>query len=259
MTRSPTGTKVVAARNIHKHFGTVTALSGASLEIPCGQVTALVGDNGAGKSTLVKIVSGVLQPDAGSLMIDDEPVAFDSPNVARRHGVHTVYQDLALADNLDVVENLFLGTELRSNVLGMRLPWISRSRMEAESRQLLRDLGISTIQDLGQRIEMLSGGQRQTVAIARAVKDAASVVILDEPTAALGVVQSAQVMENIRKVRELGAGVLLVSHNLREVFEVSDRITVMRLGQVNAVFKKDEVGEEDVVGAIVGSRGKGVR
>jgi D-xylose transport system ATP-binding protein len=237
-----------------KRFGTVTALVNVHLEIPCGQVTALVGDNGAGKSTLVKVLSGVHPPDSGTIELDGEVVHFESPSAASRHGVHTVYQDLALADNLDVVENLFLGSEICKRVLGVRVPWIARRESEAATRKLLDELGITTIRSINQRIEMLSGGQRQTVAIARSVKQAASLVILDEPTAALGVVQSKTVMQNILRVRTSGAGVLLVSHNLREVFAVADRIAVMRLGECVGVFDKTKVDEEDIVGAIVGSR-----
>jgi D-xylose transport system ATP-binding protein len=244
-------------RGLSKHFAGVTALDGADLRIEFGKVTALVGDNGAGKSTLVKILSGVMGPDEGEIRVKGELVSFDSPNVAIAWGVHTVYQDLALADNLDVVENLFLGSELRTQLMDVRLPILNRREMERQAHELLTQIGITNIGRLTQRIETLSGGQRQTIAIARALRERASVVILDEPTAALGVKQSAQVQKAIRKLREVGTGVLIVSHNLQEVFRVADAIAVMRLGKVVDVFDARDCREEEVVAAIVGTRSRG--
>jgi D-xylose transport system ATP-binding protein len=240
--------------HLRRTFGSVVALADASLEIPFGQVTALVGDNGAGKSTLVKLLSGVYTPDSGEIQIRGTSHDFYRPRDAQDRGIHTVFQDLALAENLDVVENLFLGQELRVKVGPFSLPWLARRRMEAEAAALLDELGITTIKRLDLDIDGLSGGQRQTVAIARATKDNADLVILDEPTAALGVVQTEQVMNNIRRVREKGSAVLLISHNFREIFEVADRIAVMRLGQVVKVFQTAATDEHSVVSAIVGAQ-----
>jgi ABC-type sugar transport system ATPase subunit len=246
----------VGVHNLVKHFAGVTALDGATLTIPYGKVTALVGDNGAGKTTLVKMLSGVMAPDDGDISVCGEHVMFHTPKVARAYGVHTLYQDLALADNLDVVENLYLGTEMKRRIFGRTLPILNRPAMEAACKRVLEDIGITTIGSLNQPMETMSGGQRQTVAIARAVRERADVVILDEPTAALGVRQSAQVVKAIRQLRAAGTGVLLVSHNLREVFDVADLIAVMRLGSVIAVFERDATDEEEVVAAIVGVRGR---
>jgi ABC-type sugar transport system ATPase subunit len=244
----------LSVSDLTKHFAGVTALGGASLTIPFGKVTALVGDNGAGKTTMVKMLSGVMTPDSGEIRICGQPVAFHTPKMARMCGVHTLYQDLALAGNLDVVENLYMGTEIKRRVFGMKLPLLNRPAMEAETVQLLDDLGITTIGDLRQPMETLSGGQRQTVAIARAVREQARIVMLDEPTAALGVKQSAQVTKAIHRLKAAGTGVLLVSHNLREVFDVADLIAVMRLGKVINVFDAGSTGEEEVVAAIVGAK-----
>jgi D-xylose transport system ATP-binding protein len=243
----------VVVQGVSKHFGHVAALSDASMEIPFGQVTALVGDNGAGKSTLAKVLSGVVLPDQGQITVSGNAVFLDSPNAARRQGIHTVYQDLALADNLDVVENLFLGQERRKKIFGVTVPWLDRSSMDETTLDLLSSLGITTIRSINQQIELLSGGQRQTVAIARAVREEAALVILDEPTAALGVRQSAHVMDAIGRLRQQGTGILLVSHNLYEVFAVSDRIAVMRLGRVTKVFQTDSIDEQTVVAAIMGA------
>ncbi len=251
------GEDAIRVKHIRRTFGSVTALADATLEIPYGKVTALVGDNGAGKSTLVKTLSGVYVPDSGAIEIGGRQVLLGNPKDAQREGIQTVFQDLALAENLDVVENLFLGKELRLSLGALKLPWLARRRMEDESAMLLKELGITTIRSLDQEINDLSGGQRQTIAIARATKDRADLVILDEPTAALGVVQSAQVMENIRRVRERGSAVLLVSHNFREIFEVADRIAVMRLGEVVKVFNAADVSEQAVVAAIVGAKEEG--
>jgi ABC-type sugar transport system ATPase subunit len=244
----------VTVHNLRKEFGSVTALDGATLRIEYGKVTALVGDNGAGKSTLVKCLSGVMFPDGGEIRVCGAPASFDSPNIARSYGVYTLYQDLALADNLDVVENMFLGGEMKRRVAGIKIPILNRPAMETTTARLLDEVGITTIGSLSQRMETLSGGQRQTVAIARAVRERASIVILDEPTAALGIRQSEQVKETIGRLRAAGTGVLLVSHNLQEIFAVADVIAVMRLGCVVDVFDARTVSEDEVVGAIVGTR-----
>lgn len=245
----------VAVHGLRKEFGSVTALDGVNLTIEYGKVTALVGDNGAGKSTLVKCLSGVMEPDGGEIHVCGEPAWFDSPTLARAYGVHTLFQDLALANNLDVVENMFLGTELKRRILGIPLPLLNRPAMENRTAELLDEIGITTIGSLSQRMETLSGGQRQTVAIARAVREQAAIVILDEPTAALGVRQSEQVKETIHHLRANGTGVLLISHNLKEVFEVADFIAVMRLGRVVAVYDAGSVEEDEVVSTIVGLSG----
>jgi ABC-type sugar transport system ATPase subunit len=245
---------VVEIEAATKSFGTVEALRGASLALHAGRVTALVGDNGAGKSTLVKILSGVLQPDGGKLYVGGREVELRDPQAARQHGIHTAFQDLALVGSLSTVENMFLGDELRVKVAGMRTPWLDRKAMRREAERALANLGITTLSDVERHIQTLSGGQRQTVAIARAVREAARVVILDEPTAALGVKQSNQVLRLVERLRESGTAVLVISHNLREVFEVSDNVVVLRLGQAVAEFETRETDEEAVVAAIVGAR-----
>jgi D-xylose transport system ATP-binding protein len=242
---------------INKRFGAVEALRGASLALAAGEVTALVGDNGAGKSTLVKIMSGVLAPDDGTLLFRGQPLALRDPHAARNQGIHTVFQDLALVDTLSTVENMFLGDELKLRVFGVRTPWLDRARMRRETMRALGDLGITTLRDPLTRIESLSGGQRQSVAIARAVRERAPLVMLDEPTAALGVTQAAQVLKLMDRLRDAGTAVLVISHNLREVFAVADRVIVLRLGRVVAEFLIRETSEEEVVSAIVGARFSG--
>jgi D-xylose transport system ATP-binding protein len=242
---------------ISKYFGSITALQGASLSLHVGEVTALVGDNGAGKSTLVKIISGVLQADDGTLAVDGKRVELRDPRVARQHGIHTVFQDLGLVGSLSIVENLFLGTELRVRQFGVRTPWLDRQAMAQETRRALGNLGITTVSNVHSRVETLSGGQRQSVAIARAVREKARLVILDEPTAALGVQQAAQVLALIGRLKAAGTSVLVVSHNLREVFAVSDRVIVMRLGAIVEEFVTANATEEEIVRAIVGARVRG--
>jgi D-xylose transport system ATP-binding protein len=240
--------------NVSKSFGSINALEGVSLQIAAGRVTALVGDNGAGKSTLVKIMSGVLVPSSGSLRVGGRPVELSDPRSARRHGIHTVFQDLGLVGSLSIVENMFLCTEMRIRALGVRTPFLDREAMRAAARKALDDLDVTTVKDIDAPVESLSGGQRQSVAIARAVREHARVVIMDEPTAALGVAQSAQVLRLMERLRSAGAAVLVVSHNLREVFAVSDVVVVLRLGKVAQIFETSETNEEEVVGAIVGAR-----
>jgi D-xylose transport system ATP-binding protein len=243
---------VLRAEGIAKRYGAVVALDGATLAIPAGKVTALVGDNGAGKSTLVKTLSGVVRPDSGTIRIGGKMVQIGDPRVARANGIHTVFQDLALVGSLDIVENVFLGDEVRAKFAGQRLPWLDRAVMARATAEALESLHVTTIADLNQPVEALSGGQRQTVAIARAVRRAARLLILDEPTAALGIKQAAQVLRAVERLREAGTAVLLISHNLREVFAVSDFIAVMFLGQVVGMFETKNVTEERVVSTIVG-------
>jgi ABC-type sugar transport system ATPase subunit len=255
---------VLQAHDVSRHYGSIVALKGASLTLRAGEVAALVGDNGAGKSTLVKLMSGVIQPSGGEIEVAGTRVSLSDPQAARDLGIHTVFQDLALVDCLTTIENMFLGNELHATLMGRRMPWLDRRRMRRETMAALANLGITTLRDPGVRIESLSGGQRQSVAIARAVREEAKLVILDEPTAALGVSQAAQVLQLMQNLRAAGTAVLVVSHNLREVFAVTDRVIVLRLGEVVAEFRTSETSEAEVVAAIVGSRdrfnaGKGER
>ena len=218
-----------------------------------GEIVALVGDNGAGKSTLIKCISGVHPPDKGTILVGGEEVKIHVPNDATRLGIETVYQDLALCDNLDVVANMFLGRETaRPQLIGP----IKELPMEKRSLGVLDGLHVTTIPSVRQRVVSLSGGQRQSVAISRSVMWSAKVVILDEPTAALGVAQTEQVLALIRRLREQGLGVIVITHNLHEVFAVADRIIVLRLGRRVATFTHAGTSPEDVVAAITGARGE---
>ncbi|MET7424789.1 ATP-binding cassette domain-containing protein [Dactylosporangium sp. NPDC005555] len=236
---------MLAASNISKRYGAVQALDGVSLDLPDGEVVALVGDNGAGKSTLVKVLSGVVTADDGAIEQDGRPVRIASPHEAQQLGVSTVHQDLALCENLDVVGNLFLGAERR------RWTVLNHIRMERSARDLLSSLDVR-IRDIRVPVAMLSGGQRQSVAIARALIGEPRVVILDEPTAALGVEQTAQVLDLIRRLRDRGLAVLVISHNLADVRAVSDRIVVLRLGRNAGEFSTAASTPEAVVAAITG-------
>jgi simple sugar transport system ATP-binding protein len=243
---------VLETEDVFKAFGHVAALRGVTVQIWPGEVVGLVGDNGAGKSTLVGCMSGVLSPDEGTIKLGGEQVAFHSPADAHSAGIETVYQDLSLALDLEPVANIFLGRELtRRSMLG-RLGVLDWSRMRPEGRRALADIGIN-LPSLRRPTSALSGGQRQAVAIARAVKWASKLVLMDEPTAALGVAQSAIVLETIRRVRELGTPVVLITHNLHDVFAVTDRIVVLRLGSVAGVFKTADTSHDEVVAAITGA------
>ncbi|PSH62248.1 ABC transporter ATP-binding protein [Phyllobacterium sophorae] len=246
------GVLAVEANSIVKRYGAITALDGASLALPKGKVTALVGDNGAGKSSLVKVISGVVRPDSGTLRVGGEKVEIANPRMARGCGIHTVFQDLALVGPLDVVENCFLGDEVYWRMGPVKLPFLNRFHMAQVTRQALDRLDATTVQDLSQPVEVLSGGQRQTVAIARAVRQEARLLILDEPTAALGVKQATQVLKAVEQLRDGGTAILIISHNLREVFAVSDYVAVMLHGRVVRTFDRRETTEEEVVSAIVG-------
>jgi D-xylose transport system ATP-binding protein len=247
----PPGTPALELRGISKSFGAVQALTGVDLDVHAGEVVALVGDNGAGESTLIKCISGVHLPDAGTILVDGTEVRIHAPSDATRLGIETVYQDLALCDNLDVVGNMFLGRETaRPPLLGP----IQELAMEKRSLEVLEGLHVTTISSVRQRVVSLSGGQRQSVAISRAVMWSAKVVILDEPTAALGVAQTEQVLALVRRLREQGLGVVVITHNLHEVFEVADRIVVLRLGRRVATFAHEGTSPEDVVAAITGAR-----
>ena len=237
---------MLSATDISKRYGAVQALDGASLQLRPGEVTALMGDNGAGKSTLVKTISGVVVPDAGTITLDGTPVRIANPHDAQALGVSTVYQDLALCENLDVVANLFLGTERR------RWALLRHIAMERATRDLLEQLDVR-IRDIRVPVAMLSGGQRQSVAIARALIGEPRLVILDEPTAALGVEQTAQVLALIGRLRERGLAVLVISHNLADVREVSDRVVVLRLGRNAGEFSTADTTQEEIVAAITGA------
>lgn len=231
MSAVETRVPVLAARGLVKRYGVVTALNGADFDVYAGEILALIGDNGAGKSTLIKALSGAIVPDQGEILLNGTAVHFRNPLEARRSGIETVYQDLALAPALDIAENLFLGRELRrAGIVGAVLRVADRPRMLAESRAHIADLKIN-VGSMKQAVETLSGGQRQGVAVARAAAFASRVVIMDEPTAALGVRESGMVLDLIREVRARGTPVVLISHNMPQVFEIADRLHVMRLGR----------------------------
>ena len=235
---------ILRLRGISKNFGAVSALTDIELDVHPGEVVALVGDNGAGKSTLVKILAGVFQPSAGTIQYLGKPVTLDGPSKALELGIATVFQDLALCENLDVVANLFLGHELSP----FHLDEVS---MELRAWSLLRELA-ARIPSVRQPIASLSGGQRQTVAIARSLLLEPKIIMLDEPTAALGVAQTAEVLNLIERVRDRGLGVIIISHNMEDVRAVADRIVVLRLGRNNGVFTAD-TSHQDLVAAITGA------
>lgn len=236
---------LLALHDVSKSFGAVQALSGINLEVAAGEVLALVGDNGAGKSTLVKTLAGVHQPSSGSMFFGGRPVTLSDPSSAIDLGIATVFQDLALCENLSVVDNLFLGREIN---------WLAldETAMEVKSWELLRQLS-ARIPTVRIPIASLSGGQRQTVAIARSLLGDPRIIILDEPTAALGVAQTAEVLDLIRRVRERGLGVIMVSHNMEDVRAVADRVAVLRLGRNNGEFDATTVSTQTLVAAITGA------
>jgi D-xylose transport system ATP-binding protein len=238
---------VLALEGVSKSFGPVRALDDVDLRLHAGEVVALVGDNGAGKSTLVKAIAGINPPDDGSVRFEGNEVSIDHPTDAVDLGIATVYQDLALCDNLDVVENLFLG---REEVTATRA--LNETEMEQKSHELLDQLAV-TITDVRAEVGTMSGGQRQQVAIARSLLGEPKVVMLDEPTAALGVRQTAQVLALIKRLRERGHAVLVITHNLADAFEVADRVFVLRLGKQAGDFKVGEVSQDEIVAAITGA------
>lgn len=241
----PHGDPVLSLRGISKGFGAVQALSGIELDIYAGEVVAIVGDNGAGKSTLVKILAGVHSADSGTITYQDQAVTIPTPAASRSLGIATVFQDLALCDNLDVVSNLFLGREVGNFAL-------DEAEMEERSWKLLRQLS-AKIPSVRLAVASLSGGQRQTVAIARSLIGDPAIVILDEPTAALGVAQTAEVLNLVERLRERGLGVVLISHNMADVQAVADRVVVLRLGRNNGEFVVSDVSYEDIIAAITGA------
>jgi D-xylose transport system ATP-binding protein len=245
------GTEALRVDNVSKWFGRVHALDQVSMSVDQGEVVALVGDNGAGKSTLVKIISGVLAPNGGSLFVQGQPAPIRSPNDAAAWGIRAIHQDLALADNLNVVENLFLGRELSRGVGPLRR--VDFPTMRERTKAALSDLGLATITDIGGRVGQLSGGQRQTIAVARATLDTTyNILLLDEPTTGLGVAESRQVMDLVLRLRRKGIAIMVVSQNIEEVFELADRIVVLHRGEVGAVFRRADTTTEIVINAIMG-------
>ncbi|WP_158818687.1 ATP-binding cassette domain-containing protein [Methylocapsa sp. S129] len=228
---------VLSARGLVKTFGPVVALDGVDVDVYSGEVLAIIGDNGAGKSVLIKCLTGAEIPDAGQLRVEGRPVAFRKPQDARDAGIETVYQSLALSPALDIASNMFLGRERRrDNILGRWLHMLDKRGMRREAAEKVATLGIQTIQDITQVVETLSGGQRQAVAVARAVAFGGKVIVLDEPTAALGVREGGVVLEIVRKLRNQGLAVILISHNMPHVFESADRIHIQRLGRCAGVI-----------------------
>jgi D-xylose transport system ATP-binding protein len=243
---TPPGDVVLEVAGVSKHFGHVTALDDVWLSLKAGEVTAVVGDNGAGKSTLCNILTGVLQPDEGTLMLRGEPVKLTSPARAQHLGIATVFQDLALVPQRDVVANVFAGRELCRGRF-----FLDRRRMLKETNRLISDMRVG-LPSASTRVDQLSGGQRQAAAIVRAMLGSNAVTLLDEPTAALGVRESGQVMELVGRLREAGQAVMLISHNMESVFDHSDRVIVMRLGRVRADRRVSEVSRDEIVGLITG-------
>ena len=238
-------TPLLELRGVSKSFGSVQALSDVDMEVRAGEVMALVGDNGAGKSTLIKCVAGIHPMDSGQILFDGKPVSIHSPKDAANLGIEVVYQDLALCDNLDVVQNMYLGREEHD--------WFQRLKeppMEAKTAETLKTLAVTTIKSIRQPVATLSGGQRQSVAVARAVMWNSRLVILDEPTAALGVSQTEQVLQLVARLAEQGLAVILISHNLHDIFEVATRITVLRLGRDIGIYERANTSQDEIVHAI---------
>ena len=245
---------VLQARGLVKRYGHVTALDGADFDLYPGEILAVIGDNGAGKSTLIKALSGALVPDSGEIHLDGHAVKFNSPNDARKHGIETVYQDLAVAPAMSIAENLFLGREIgRPGLLGSVFRLLDKKKMLGDAITQMQDLQIG-IRSMKQSVETLSGGQRQGVAVARSAAFARHVVIMDEPTAALGVKESNMVLALIRRVRDKGLPVILISHNMPHVFEIADRIHIARLGKRIAVVNPKNISMSDTVAIMTGAK-----
>jgi fructose transport system ATP-binding protein len=245
---------VLQARGLIKRFGRVTALAGADFDLHSGEILAVIGDNGAGKSSLIKVLAGAYKPDSGQVLLDGKPVEFHSPIGARKAGIETVYQNLAVAPGLDIASNIFLGRERRKrDIRGTLFRLLDRSGMAQESRHHLNELGLLTIQDISQAVETLSGGQRQGVAVARSAAFATRLVIMDEPTAALGVKETGRVLDLIRRVNARGLPIILISHNMPNVFEVADRIHIQRLGRRVAVITPKTHTMSDAVAIMTGA------
>jgi fructose transport system ATP-binding protein len=245
---------VLTARNLVKRYGKVTALDHCDFDLMPGEILAVIGDNGAGKSTLIKAISGAVTPDAGEIRLEGKPVHFTSPLQAREAGIETVYQNLALSPALSIADNMFMGRELRMpGLLGSLFRKLDRKAMEKFAREKLSELGLMTIQNINQAVETLSGGQRQGVAVARAAAFGSRVVILDEPTAALGVKESRRVLELIQDVKRRGMPIVLISHNMPHVFEVADRIHIHRLGKRLCVIDPKKFSMSDAVALMTGA------
>jgi D-xylose transport system ATP-binding protein len=242
-------TPLLELRGISKSFGSVQALTDVDMDVRAGEVVALVGDNGAGKSTLIKCIAGIHAADEGEILFEGDRVSINNPKDASRLGIEAVYQDLALCDNLDVVQNMYLGREARDVFYRLKEPI-----MEVKTAETLEGLRVTTIKSIRQPVASLSGGQRQSVAVARAVMWNSKLVILDEPTAALGVAQTEQVLELVRRLAQQGLGVILISHNLHDVFETAMRIVVLRLGRNVGVYDRAGTTEQEVVHAITAGR-----
>ena len=240
-----TDTPLLDIRGLTKSFGSVEALTDVDFEVRPGEVMALVGDNGAGKSTLIKCVAGIHGFDSGEILFDGNRITIHGPKDAARLGIEIVYQDLALCDNLDVVQNMYLGREVRDWLFRLNEP-----EMEQSTAETLKSLAVTTIRSIRQPVASLSGGQRQSVAVAKAVQWNSRLVILDEPTAALGVAQTRQVLELVKRLADQGLAVVLISHNLHDIFEVATRITVLRLGRDVGVYEREKTTQQEVVHAI---------
>ena len=246
---------VLQAKGINKRYGKVVALENADLELYKNEVLGVIGDNGAGKSTLIKALCGAVQPDSGEILLDGKTVTFDSPIEARKTGIETVYQNLALSPALTIADNMFLGREIyKKGFMGKFLRFLDQSGMQEMARKKLSELGLLTIQNINQQVETLSGGQRQGVAVARATAFGTKVIIMDEPTAALGVKESRRVLELIGEVKARGIPIILISHNMPHVFEVSDRIHIHRLGQRLCVINPKENSMSDAVAYMTGAK-----
>lgn len=246
---------LLKARGLVKRYGKVTALNNCDFDLMPGEILAVIGDNGAGKSSLIKALSGAVQPDEGEILLDGKPVKFASPLDARGSGIECVYQTLAMSPALSIADNMFMGRELRKpGIMGSLFRQLDRPAMEKFARDKLTELGLMTIQNINQTVETLSGGQRQGVAVARAAAFGSKVVILDEPTAALGVKESRRVLELIRDVRSRGIPIILISHNMPHVFEVADRIHIHRLGRRLCVIKPQDYSMSDAVAFMTGAK-----
>jgi fructose transport system ATP-binding protein len=246
---------LLTARGLVKRYGRVTALDNADFDLYPGEILAVIGDNGAGKSTLIKAICGAVLPDEGEIKLDGKTLHFKSPIEARDAGIETVYQNLALSPALSIADNMFLGREVRkTGIFGSLFRMLDRSTMESRSREKLTELGLMTIQNIGQAVETLSGGQRQGVAVARAAAFGSKVIIMDEPTAALGVKESRRVLELILDVRRRGLPIVLISHNMPHVFEVADRIHIHRLGRRLCVIDPKKYTMSDAVAFMTGAK-----
>ncbi|SBS29230.1 Ribose import ATP-binding protein RbsA [Marinomonas spartinae] len=254
MTTNTNQTPILQTKNLVKRYGSVTAIDHADFELYPGEILAIIGDNGAGKSSLIKALSGALMPDEGEILLDGQPVNFSSPMEARALGIETVYQNLAVSPALNIADNLFLGREIRKpGILGSVFRMLDKKAMEQKAKDKMTELGLMTIQNISQAVESLSGGQRQGVAVARSALFGTKVVIMDEPTAALGVKESRRVLNLIKEVRDRGLPIILISHNMPHVFEVADRIHIHRLGKRAAVITPQSHSMSEAVAIMTGA------